>query len=191
MSFLESDRELSRHSYYAATASRTQSHAPLAGAIRCDVAVVGGGLAGLSAALELAQRGLDVVVLEAREVGWGASGRNGGQAIHGLACGQDVIEAQLGLADSRKVWDMTIEALDMLRERIAKYGIECDWRDGFLGVATSERKARQLHAWADDIESRYAYPLARIARADLSKWIASGRYHAAIHDPRSGHLHPL
>jgi gamma-glutamylputrescine oxidase len=191
MTFLASDRDLSRNSYYAATAERSQRHAPLSGAIRCDVAIVGGGLAGLSAALELRERGLDVVMLEAREIGWGASGRNGGQAIHGLACGQDVIEGQLGLADSRKVWDMTIEALDILRERIAKYGIECDWRDGFLGVATNARKGAELTQWADEIESKYAYPLKRIAPADVTKWVASGRYHSAIHDPRSGHLHPL
>ena len=191
MSFLTSDRDLSRNSYYAATAERSQRHAPLSGAIRCDVAIVGAGLAGLGAALELSERGLDVVVLEAREIGWGASGRNGGQAIHGLACGQDVIEAQLGLADSRKVWDMSIEALDILRERIAKHGIECDWRDGFIGVATNARKGAALAQWADEIEDKYAYPLARVAPADMGQWVASGRYHSAIHDPRSGHLHPL
>jgi gamma-glutamylputrescine oxidase len=191
MTFLQSDRDLSRNSYYAATADRSQRHAPLPGAIRCDVAIVGAGLAGLSAALELRERGLDVVVLEAREVGWGASGRNGGQAIHGLACSHDVIEAQLGLEDARRVWNMTIEALDMLRQRISRHGIECDWRDGFLGVATNARKGRQLAEAADELESKYGYPLTRIAPADVRQWVASDRYHSAIHDPRSGHLHPL
>jgi gamma-glutamylputrescine oxidase len=191
MNFLQSDRDLSRNSYYAATATRSQRHAPLSGAVRCDVAIVGGGLAGLGAAIELCERGLDVVVLEAREIGWGASGRNGGQAIHGLACGQDVIERQLGLGDARRVWDMTIEALDILRERIARYDIDCDWRDGFLGVATSARKGAALGRWADEVESKYGYPLTRIAPQEMPRWIASGRYHNAIHDPRSGHLHPL
>jgi gamma-glutamylputrescine oxidase len=191
MSFLESDSDLTRDSYYAATAPRTQHHAPLSGVVRCDVAVVGAGLAGLSAALDLAARGLDVVLLEAREVGWGASGRNGGQAIHGLACGQEVIEAQLGLADSRRVWDMSIEALDLLRERIARHDIDCDWRNGFLGVATSARKGAELAQWADRVAQVYDYPLTRIPPGDIGGWIASRRYHSGIHDPRSGHLHPL
>jgi len=191
MSFLQTDRELSRNSYYAATATRTERHAHLSESIQCDVAIVGGGLAGLSAALDLRERGLDVALLEAREIGWGASGRNGGQAIHGFACGQEVIERQLGLADSRRIWNMSIEALDLLRERIARHDIDCDWRDGFIGIATSARKGNELKAWADEIENKYDYPLTRIAPADLPQWIASPRYHSAVHDPRSGHLHPL
>jgi gamma-glutamylputrescine oxidase len=191
MSLLESDRELARHSYYAATACRGRRHPPLAGATRCDVAIVGGGLAGVSAALDLAGRGLDVVLLEAGEIGGGASGRNGGQAIHGLACGQEVIEAQLGLDDARRIWNLTIEALDLLRERIARHAIDCEWQDGFLGVATSGRKAAELAAWAERIDRLYGYPLTSIPAADLARWIASPRYHGGVHDPRSGHLHPL
>ena len=171
MPLLDTDRELTRDSYYAATAPRGPAHPPLQGEVRADVGVVGGGLAGLSAALELAERGLDVVLLEAQTLGFGASGRNGGQAIHGLACDQSVIEAQLGQADARRVWDMTIEALDLMRDRIARHAIDCEWQAGYLGLATSARKGRELAAWADRIERVYGYPLARIGPAEVRDWI--------------------
>lgn len=188
---LDTDANLALDSYYAATAVRGPGHAALQGSTSCDVAIVGGGLAGLSAALELKRRGLDVVLLEARQIGWGASGRNGGQAIHGLACDPATIEDQLGLDDARRVWSMSIEALDLMRERIALHAIACDWRDGYLGLATSARKGAELSAWADRVEAVYGYALQRIAPAQVGDWIASPRYHSGVHDPRSGHLHPL
>ncbi len=191
MPLLTTDQELTRNSYYAATAVRDQSFPALQGSTSCDVAVVGGGLAGLSAALELRQRGLDVVLLEAQEVGFGASGRNGGQAIHGLACEQATIEAQLGLDEARRVWDMSIEALDLIRERIGRHAIACDWRDGYLGLAVNARKGVELAAWAERMAEVYHYPMARIAPAEIGRWIDSPRYHSGVHDPRSGHLHPL
>jgi gamma-glutamylputrescine oxidase len=191
MSFDSIDAELTRHSYYAATAPRSERYLPLQADAECDVAIVGGGLAGLSAALELAERGMSVRLLEAREIGFGASGRNGGQAIHGLACDQSVVEQHLGADQARRVWDMTIEALDLIRQRIARFAIDCDWRDGFLGVAVNDRKARELMDWADRTERVYGYATRRIPRGELAQWIASPRYAAAIHDPRSGHLHPL
>jgi gamma-glutamylputrescine oxidase len=191
MSFLSIDRDLARDSYYAATVQRGPGYPALTGAIDCDVAVVGGGLAGLSAALELAQRGLHVVLLEAKEVAWGASGRNGGQAIHGLACDQETIEAQLGLDDAKRVWAMSLEAIDLIRERIATHRIDCDWRDGYLGLATSRRKAAELAEWADRMAEVYGQEFTRIGEADVRRWIASPRYVGGIHDPHSGHLHPL
>jgi gamma-glutamylputrescine oxidase len=191
MDLLSADRDLTRHSYYAATCAREQVYLPLQGDRSCDVAIVGGGLAGLSAAVELAQRGHEVVLLEAREVGFGASGRNGGQAIHGLACDPALIEQQLGLDDARRVWDMSIEALDLMRQHIREFDIECDWRDGNLSVATSDRKARALHAATQRMAEVYGYPMREIGSAELPQWIDSPRYRAAVHDPRSGHLHPL
>jgi gamma-glutamylputrescine oxidase len=191
MKLLDVDRELRRHSYYAATVAREPAHPPLQGAQACDVAVVGGGLAGLSAALELAERGFSVTLLEARQLGWGASGRNGGQAIHGLACDQGVIEAQLGMDAAQRVWHMSIEALDLLRERIARHAIDCDWRDGYLCLATSARKGDALRRWAERIGRAYAYPLHAVAPAQVGEWIASPRYHSGVFDVRSGHLHPL
>jgi gamma-glutamylputrescine oxidase len=191
MPWLDSDEALTRGSYYAASVARPPPAPALQGEASTDVAVVGGGLAGLSAALELRERGFDVVLLEAREVGWGASGRNGGQAIHGLACDPAVIEAQLGLDDARRVWAMTIEALDLIRERCRRHAIACDWRDGYLAVATSARKARELRAAVERVAEVYGYPQTWVERAELPRWVASPRYVAGAFDPRSGHLHPL
>ncbi|MFZ5548622.1 MAG: NAD(P)/FAD-dependent oxidoreductase [Pseudomonadota bacterium] len=191
MSFLSIDRDLARDSYYAATAQRGPGFPSLNSSHDCDVAVVGGGLAGLSAALELAQKGFKVTLLEAKEVAWGASGRNGGQAIHGLACDQETIEAQLGLDDAKRVWAMSLEAIDLIRERIATHAIDCDWRSGYLGLATTAGKAKDLDAWADRMASVYGAQFTRIAPGETRRWIDSPRYHGGIHDPHSGHLHPL
>ena len=149
------DRQLAQQSYCVATAATAAPGEPgarypaLAEPNTCDVAVVGGGLAGLSAALELAGRGFNVVRLEAHEIGWGASGRNGGQANHGLACDQSTIEAQLGLDKARRIWAMSLKALDLLRQRIPRHAIDCEWRDGYLGLATTPGKDAALARWAD------------------------------------------
>ncbi len=191
MRLLRIDQDLARDSYYAATAPRQEGYAPLHEAVEADVAVVGGGLAGLSAALELAERGMDVRLLEAGLVGGGASGRNGGQAIHGLACDNTTIESQLGLADARRLWDMSLEALDLIQQRCQRHGIEAEWQPGFLGLSTKPSKTVELRAWADRVERDYGYPLTWIPPGQLQDWIASPRFDAGIHDARSGHLHPL
>jgi gamma-glutamylputrescine oxidase len=189
---LARDRDLARDCLYDRSAGPAPApHRPPQGTVDCDVAVVGGGLAGLSAALELAQRGFGVVLLEALTLGSGASGRNGGQAIHGLACEIETLESQLGADDARRVWAMSLQALDLLHERIAAHGIDAEWRSGFLAVATSARKARALWAAAERLQVRYGYTQQPVPAAELPRWLASPRYHGAVHDPRSGHLHPL
>ncbi len=191
MSLLSADQQLTKNSYYAATALRDRGFGSLQSNAECDVAVVGGGLAGLSAAIELADRGYSVVVLEARQVGWGASGRNGGQVIAGLACDQSVIEQQLGAQASREIWGMTLEALRLIGERRERFDIDCDWRSGFLSVAVGPRKARELQVWQAHMQHAYDYETQWIAPADLPHWIASTRFHSGVHDSLGGHLHPL
>jgi gamma-glutamylputrescine oxidase len=191
MSFVGADATLVRDTYYAATATRTQRFEALQSSIGCDVCVVGGGLAGLSAAIELADRGFKVVLLEARQVAWGASGRNGGQALAGLACDQSTIESQLGMDESRRVWAMTLEAIALIAQRCERFGIDCDWQPGYLSLAVNERKARGLATWQQHMQQHYCHSTEWIAPKDMLAWIASPRFHSGIHDARSGHLHPL
>ena len=188
---LDSDTQLNQKSYYEASAQREPTTAPLQGEIAADVVVVGAGYAGLSAAIELAQRGMRVVVLEADRICSGASGRNGGQAIVGYASGQEPFEAQLGPAAARQAWDMSLQAMDLIDARIAQFQIECDRVSGYLYVADSARKARALEADMQALQRDYGFAVDFATGADVQAHIASPRYCAAAYERRSGHLHPL
>ena len=187
------DLKATQNSYYVASANEQPQYPTLESDIDVDVCVVGGGFAGLSSAIELADRGYKVVVLEANHIGFGASGRNGGQIIAGLACEIDVIEKALGFDAAKQVWNMTLEALDLVRERVKRFDISCDLTDGFLGVSVNEKKGKSLRHWFDDMAKRYGYDADAtwIEPAYLKKWIASPRYFNGYYDKRSGHLHPL
>jgi gamma-glutamylputrescine oxidase len=188
----DSEDLLTRNSYYEASATRSDSYAPLQTDIAVDVCVVGAGLAGLSAAIDLSDAGLTVAVLEAQRVGWGASGRNGGQALVGLACDMQVVERQLGHDAARQIWDTTVEAVELIRERCQRFGIDCEWQDGFLAAAVTERRAGELAQSVQALARDYGYDRMRLVdRAELPQWIASSRYRGAAFDSGSGHLHPL
>lgn len=180
------------NSYYEASVKRPTPSFPLAEHITVDVCVVGGGYAGVSAALELALRGYSVALLEAQRIGWGASGRNGGQVIVGFGSdGECAIEKQLSVADARRVWNISVEGLQLIQERIERYGIDCDYRSGYLSLAVKARKLRALESWAQHVMQVYDYPLQSIGPNEIGHWIASNRFHSGVFDPRSGHLHPL
>ncbi len=188
----DSEDLLTRNSYYEASATRNDSYPPLQTDIACDVCVVGAGLAGLSAAIDLADAGLTVAVLEAQRVGWGASGRNGGQALVGLACDMQVVERQLGHDAARQIWDTTVEAVQLIRQRCQRFGIDCEWQDGFLAAAVTERRAGELAQSVQALARDYGYDRMHLVdRAELPQWIASSRYRGAAFDSGSGHLHPL
>jgi gamma-glutamylputrescine oxidase len=179
-------------SYYAATAIASPPRPVLEGAIDCDVCVVGGGIAGCSSALHLAESGLEVVLLEQHRISWGASGRSGGQALLGIAAGQAKLERLIGAADARAVWDVSVEALALMRELISRYAIDCDWVPGFLYTAVRERHLRELHAEITELRERLGYPSVRyVQREELRELLATERYLGALHDSNSAHLHPL
>jgi gamma-glutamylputrescine oxidase len=190
-SLIRSDTQLNQKSYYEASVTRCPPLSPLYGSVDADVVIVGAGFAGLSAALEMAQRGMSVVVLEADRIGSGASGRNGGQVIVGYASGQDPFEEQLGAADAQRAWDMSVEAVDLVEQRVQQWGIDCDWTRGYTYVAETQAKARALRAEADDHERR-GVACAWVEGNDaVQSLVRSPRYVAAFHEKRSGHLHPL
>ncbi|MBA5639087.1 FAD-dependent oxidoreductase [Duganella sp. LX20W] len=187
---LRREQELTQGSYYEASVRRPVPDAPLVGRTTADVCVIGAGLAGLSAALELRARGLSVVVLEAQTVGWGASGRNGGQALVGYAS-DDAVEQQLPPEQARQAWQVTVDALALLRRRIAAHDIDCDFVDGYLSMAVNARKGEALRAYTEQLERDYGYVMQPIAPDDVGAWIDSERFHSGVYDPQSGHLHPL
>lgn len=180
------------NSYYEATVTRPALQPPLTQRLHAEVCVVGGGYAGISAALELAERGFKVVLLEAQRIGWGASGRNGGQAIVGFGGdAEHALERQLSPEDARRAWDVSVEGLQLLQQRIDRYGIDCEWRSGYLHLATRPRKVRELRRWLEHLDAFYGYPMQWIPEAEMPQWVASRRFHAAAFDARSGQLHPL
>lgn len=186
-------RSIGRHveSYYAATAHPFEHCPPLVGATHCDVCVVGGGITGLSAALHLAERGYAVTLLEAECVGWGASGRSGGQVIFGYAKDIGHVAKIVGREDARRLWDLSLEAMDLARALIERHAIDCDWQAGQLHVAVKPRQCDELRAFADEMARDYDYPLEYLDRPALQPRLASPRYLAGLFDPRGGHLHPL
>ncbi|MBK58859.1 MAG: FAD-dependent oxidoreductase [Pseudomonas sp.] len=179
-------------SYYAATANQPLEFAPLQGEQSADVCIVGGGFSGLNTAIELAERGFSVVLLEAHRIGWGASGRNGGQLIRGV--GHDVEQFQPVLGD-RGVDDlkrMGFEAVDIVRERIERYAIQCDLTWGYCDLATKQRHLDGFEAdYADLQRLGYPHPLRRVPKEAMREVIGSDRYVGGLIDMGSGHLHPL
>jgi len=179
-------------SYYAATAHPAPTHPQLRGAAEFDVCVVGAGIAGCATALELAERGYRVALLEGERVGWGASGRSGGQAIFGYGTSQASLAAQVGPEVARRMWDVSIDALDWVRERVARHAIDCDLSWGHLHAATKPRQRDELLELQRELAEDYGYHSPRfLERNEIEGLLATRRYCAGLFDPRSGHLHPL
>lgn len=181
-------------SWYARTAvSGNILRPPLTGDASCDVCIIGGGLTGISAALNLAERGYDVVLIEQQRIGWGASGRNGGQICTAFSGGMEKIESAIGKADARRAWDMALEAKRILADRASRHGIECDLSWGYLYAALSRHQQRGLGEMRDQWVDEYGYdqPVALLSAEEMQEKVASTRYVGGLYDPGAGHLHVL
>jgi glycine/D-amino acid oxidase-like deaminating enzyme len=179
-------------SYYAATAKRRTAYPALDDEISCDVVVVGGGFSGVNTALELAERGRDVVLLEANRIGWGATGRNGGQIIGGVGRDPERFAKRIGEDGVRSIYRMGIEAREIIRERIEKYAIDCDLKWGYCDVALKPRHMKQFAEWRDfekQIGNPHAYTL--LSREELRDYVGSERYLGGLYNEGNGHIHPL
>jgi glycine/D-amino acid oxidase-like deaminating enzyme len=178
--------------YYTATVSHLTELPPLQGSIDVDVAILGAGFTGINTALELQLRGYKVAVLEAQRVGWGASGRNGGELIRGIGHNLEQFRDLIGQNGIDAIGRMGFEAVDIVRERIRHFDIDCDLQWGYADLALKSRHLRELEAEKAELE-RLSYPheLTLHEGAAVRELVASDRYIAALSDPGSGHLHPL
>jgi len=177
-------------SYYAATRHPVE-FPQLKGEHRVDVAIVGGGFTGVSAALFLAERGYNVALLEANRIGWGASGRNGGQIIHGFT-DADKIEKRFGRDAGRMAHKMGLESRDILIDRVQRYEIDCDFKYGFIDLALRPADMQEFEERVEKKkETNYPHSIRVVPREEIREMVGSDNYIGGLVDGGDGHLHPL
>ena len=179
-------------SWYAATTEPMDRFAPLEGETRADVCVVGAGYTGLSAALHLAEAGLDVALLEAHRVGFGASGRNGGQLGSGQRMEQPSLERLMGHDDATKLWDLAEDAKALVKSLIARHEIDCHLKPGIAHACFTAAEMRAEHDTAKHLADRYGYDqVTALDRDEFAGICPSHAYHGGTLDTGAAHLHPL
>jgi gamma-glutamylputrescine oxidase len=179
-------------SFYAATAHPLPPFAPLEGAQEADVCIIGAGFTGLSAALHLAQRGYRVTVLEAHRVGFGASGRNGGQVGSGQRIDQDSLEASFGAETAKRLWEIGEEAKALVQSLITDHAMPVRFYPGIAHACRTDAELRESHANAEKMARSYGYSqITPLNRQELRGLIGSDTYVGGDIDRGAGHLHPL
>jgi gamma-glutamylputrescine oxidase len=179
-------------SYYAATATPLDPFPVLRGAAKADICVVGGGYMGLSAALHLAEAGHDVILVEAHRVGFGASGRNGGQVGSGQRRDQDELERMVGRENAHRLWDLAEDAKALVRSLIDRHQMPVTFRPGVAHACWSQAEVRHAHAYADLLARDYGYTeIDTLDQPAIRKLIGSPAFVGGSIDRGAGHIHPL
>ena len=178
-------------SYYAASANQKSHFESLSSDIKTHVCVIGGGFTGLNTAISLAEKNYDVVLIESEKIGWGASGRNGGQLISGFTF-SDYFSKHLSFEEAHQIWKIGAVATDIVRQRVNQYGISCDLKEGFIEVAMNASQMRELIERKEDWQTKgYQHQLSIVEESSLKDHVISDRYIGGLIDSGSGHLHPL
>jgi gamma-glutamylputrescine oxidase len=178
-------------SYYAATANAFEVKPAADAAYDVDVVVIGGGFTGLSAALACVEKGYSVTLVEAKTIGYGASGRNGGQLIPGLRWTMTEIDAAFGRDRAKAIFDLAWSARDRVWDRIARHAIDCDLKPGHFEAAYKPKHFEEMQREAAFLSSQFGYETEVVAAADLGHHIKGGGYHGGVYDRNGGHFHPL
>jgi len=179
-------------SYYLASAGEYLSNAPLTGDIKADICIIGGGFTGLSAAVACAEAGLEVVLLEAEQAGFGASGRNGGQMIPGFNMAGDDLVKLVGEEAGQKLYRLAISARDRVHARIERHGINCDLQHGHIHLAAKKRDFVYLEeevAFSDKMLGVGEAVL--VPPENVGQYVNVSGYQGGVYVPKGGHLHPL
>ena len=180
------------NTYYAATANVWETQAALQGETHCDVCVIGGGFTGLSAALACAEKGLSVILLEAENIGFGASGRNGGQLIPGLRWSMREINAEFGRERSQAIFDLAWSAVARVSDRVSKHGINCDLKSGHLEAAYKPAHFDDMKRETEFLSAQFGWNSIDVVQpSDMNRHINGGEYHGGVYDRKGGHFHPL
>ncbi|MDG1708791.1 MAG: FAD-binding oxidoreductase [Emcibacteraceae bacterium] len=183
--------ELHTSSYYAATLNDQVSHPSLEGDITADICVIGGGFTGVSTALDLAERGYDVVLLEANKIGWGASGRNGGQVGYAIN-GEGNLINQHGKSAEKMVTDLRFRGHEIIKSRVEKYKINCDLTHGNMAAANKDRHFDELKEEYDYMaELGYEDHFELVEKENMRDYIGSDTYKGGLYNNLDFHIHPL
>ncbi len=183
------------NAYYTASINQESGYPELIGDHSVDIAIIGGGFTGINTALELAERGYRVGVVEASKIAWGASGRNGGQ-VTGSLSGDEAMRRQmrhsLGHEVDDFIWQLRWRGHDIIRQRVEKYGIQCDLKQGHLHAAYKPGHMRELEASFAEAERRgMGDQVTLLSRADIPDYLETDIYHGALYNRKNMHLHPL
>ena len=179
------------NSYYAATRNYTGDFPVLEESVDCDVCEIGAGYTGLSSALFLAEAGYSVTVLEAAKVGFGASGRNGGQLVNSYSRDVDVIEQRYGEKSAEILGSMMFEGADIIRQRIQHYDIQCDYRQGGIFAALNKKQFKGLAEQKSSWERYGNRNLQLLDAKDMAREVGCENYVGGLLDKQGGHVHPL